>query len=324
MMEISCGSERIQGKPAGEQLLFPFGPPRYVQHDETLDDPNASQDEEAKVFGRGLKCTRRILHCCFSTFSRMAMLGDGATTTSTRMGSNLDALMIVPKSGYEDNRIIMYLHGGGHIMGTPWVNRSIAVNLAKTCRARVFSLSYRLAPENPFPAALEDTCKTWRWLRQQYPDASIAIGGASAGGNLCFALLIVLAQRKEQQPIACIGLSPWLKLDQTEFRRDGIKKLAARQLVSYCQGHPVSDPLVSPLLASDDAIKSFPPVIMHASEQEFLAGSMIAMGKRCSDNGVTVEAELFPGSTHVFQQTQRLQQTKDSFAKIGIFLSHLW
>lgn len=244
------------------------------------------------------------------------------------MGGQRDALTIVPKDGFEENRVIMYLHGGGHCMGTPWLNRSIAVNLAKTCRAKVFSLAYRLAPENPYPAGLDDTYQAYQWLRQQFPNASIAIAGASAGGNLCFALLIKLAQMGERQPIACIGISPWLLLKRppsaTQDLSNFAKKQGAKCVWSYCQGHPASDPLVSPLLVSDHDVKKFPPVLMHGSEEEFLASDIRDMEKRCSDNGIAVEAKLFPGKTHVFQQHKNSRPTKDSIGAMGSFLSGLW
>merc|ERR1712032_571533 len=112
--------------------------------------------------------------------------------------------------------------------------------------AHIISVDYRLAPENPFPAAIEDALVAWRWVREQYPASSVALAGDSAGGNLAFALMVKLAQLGEQQPVACIGLSPWLLLDDNVLservtrEKSTLRNVwdagAARAVARYCQG----------------------------------------------------------------------------------------
>merc|ERR1712048_982129 len=127
-------------------------------------------------------------------------------------------------------------------------------------------------------------------------------------------------------------MSPWLLLDgdaiaQRDLLEQSTKSTfrnmwdngAARMVERYCQGHPKTDPLVSPLLAPDDLVRSFPPVLIHAASDEPLAADASEMAKLCERCGVTAELELFPGSLHCFQAVPNKKESKESLQKINEF-----
>eukprot|EP00929_Paragymnodinium_shiwhaense_P030275 TRINITY_DN17183_c0_g1_i1.p1 TRINITY_DN17183_c0_g1~~TRINITY_DN17183_c0_g1_i1.p1 ORF type:complete len:410 (+),score=55.79 TRINITY_DN17183_c0_g1_i1:77-1306(+) len=291
---------------------------------------------------------------------------DGLFCQRLQLGSaapHLDALEIAPP-GADDKRIVLFFHGGAHCLCSASTHADMVGRLSQATKSRFISLNYRMAPEHPFPAGLEDALTALRWVRQRYPRATVAVAGDSAGGNLAFALLVKLAQLGETQPAACIGLSPWLLLDlhkvhEIREERDalnnqwggdviaGMTKLldtrgnisieaASKEFTAgkmhdvlaaqYFQDHPASDPLVSPMLAPADIVKKFPPVLIHADADEPLSADARHMAASCKQAGVDVQLELYPGTTHVFQMkpSKYGPATEDSFIRISAFLDKVW
>lgn len=238
---------------------------------------------------------------------------DGASCKQTRLTDRLCGIEVAA-TNVDEKRILLYFHGGAHVLFSTWSHRELLGRLSGISRARVVAIDYRLAPENPYPAGLEDALTAYHWTRQQFPDASIAFGGDSAGGNLAFALLVKLAQCNLPQPIACIGLSPWLCLPQNAL------------VWYYTSGHPTSDPLLSPALASVDLAMLFPPVLIHASAGEYLQKDALAMRDLCQRAQVPVEVKLYNNTVHAFQGFPLLfpQSSADSLARIGDFLEGRW
>jgi acetyl esterase/lipase len=225
-------------------------------------------------------------------------------------------------------------------------------------------VNYRLAPEDPFPAGLEDALEALEWTRRAHPSAAVAIAGDSAGGNLAFALMVKLAQEGGRQPVACAGLSAWLLLDPDQTPRvraehkttsfgncwGGEALVAAQKLAAgidwkmavpnaymagkmhdvlaaqYFQDHPASDPLVSPVLAPVEIVRSFPPVLLHSSRDEPLNADAKEMASLCSRAGVRVEYEEFENTSHVFQAFPQYYPgaASDSIAKIAHFFNGIW
>eukprot|EP00928_Gymnodinium_smaydae_P029875 TRINITY_DN22379_c0_g2_i1.p1 TRINITY_DN22379_c0_g2~~TRINITY_DN22379_c0_g2_i1.p1 ORF type:complete len:353 (-),score=42.01 TRINITY_DN22379_c0_g2_i1:200-1192(-) len=269
-----------------------------------------------------------------------------------------DALrgILVKAKEAQDDRILLHFHGGAHCLGSVWWTRELVGRLSAATGATVVSVEYRLAPEHPFPAGLEDALTAWRWVKRQYPDAPVAVAGDSAGGNLCFALLVKLAQLQEEQPIACVTMSPWLLLDNDRVAERSVQFMLQRSLSAegspkrrgvvskkfadafYTQWHrgsarcvnryildeSPSNPLVSPVLAPEELVRRFPPVLIHASVGEPLAADAKDMAALCTRCGVTAELELYPGSLHVFQAVGMIEKSKDSLLKIGTFLESYW
>jgi len=155
---------------------------------------------------------------------------DGAVCKKIAFTDHLSGIEVTAP-GADPNRIIMHFHGGAHCFGSVWGAREFVGRMSTATKARVISVDYRLAPENPFPAGLEDARTAWHWVLKQYPHASVAVAGESAGGNLAFALLVKLSQLGEIQPVACITMSPWLLLTTPATRqRDSIAQGRLRKV----------------------------------------------------------------------------------------------
>jgi len=265
---------------------------------------------------------------------------DGVTCSKVAITNKLGAID-VHAPGADMERIILHFHGGAFVAGSVWLTRDIVGRLSTSAGARVISVDYRLSPEHPFPAALDDAITAWRWVRKEHPTASVAVGGDSAGGNLSFALMVKLAQLGEELPVACLGMSPWLNVAREGMAvsndvtcetvgygisLDAWKKGAIRCKERYCKEHPASDPLVSPVFAGQDLVRKFPPVCIHAAEGEPPhlvedAKDMVALCQRC---GVTAELQIYPETLHVFQTEGKTESSKDSLAKMGAFLAQAW
>jgi epsilon-lactone hydrolase len=141
-------------------------------------------------------------------------LPEHVTVTEIRIGSMIGDWVAVPES--VDARVVLYLHGGGYVMGSNRTHRELASRIAQEAAARVLVLDYRLAPEHPFPAAVEDATAAYRWLREQgIAAASIAIAGDSAGGGLTLAALLALRDAGDVLPACAVCLSPWVDLEGT-------------------------------------------------------------------------------------------------------------
>ena len=122
----------------------------------------------------------------------------------------------VAASGAADDRVILYVHGGGYVMGSIATHRELAARLSKASGARVLVLDYRLAPEHPFPAAVEDATAAYRWLlAQNIKPSRIVVAGDSAGGGLTLATLLALRDAKVPLPAAGVCISPWTDMEGT-------------------------------------------------------------------------------------------------------------
>src|SRR5271163_1131812 len=153
--------------------------------------------------------------------------------------------------------IVLYLHGGGYIFGSPKTHRQVLLAMAKAFEAPVYGLDYRLAPEHPFPAAVEDAAKAYRWLRTQFPQGSIVLAGDSAGAGLAIATAIGVRDSGLTPPKAIVAFSPYSDLAVTGasveanakscamFTPRGVREAAAL----YLAGADARDPRASPLYA---------------------------------------------------------------------------
>ncbi len=176
----------------------------------------------------------------------------------------------------EDGRTILYLHGGGYVYCSPKSHRGLTFQLAKEARADVFSLDYRMAPEHPFPAAVDDAIAAYQWLLDQGCDpAKLVIAGDSAGGGLTLALLLSCKERGLPMPAGAVLYSPWTDLAATGasllsneesdvmFKKIYIKEGAKR----YLDGADPKSPLASPLYAD---LSGLPPILIFVSADEAL------------------------------------------------------
>lgn len=206
----------------------------------------------------------------------------------------------------DPERTILYLHGGGYVFGSAKSHRALTFEMARASRTKIFSLDYRLAPEHPFPAAVDDAIAAYRWLLDKGRDpAKMMISGDSAGGGLALALTYAIKARGLPMP-ACLALySPWTDLavtgasvdenDLTDamFRAEFIRGGVGRVLNS---ADPKA-PLASPLYAD---VEGFPPTLFYASDDEVLLDDSTRMHERLREAGVPSTLVRHKGLPHVW------------------------
>jgi len=195
---------------------------------------------------------------------------------------------------------ILYLHGGAYCLGSPATHRAVTSHLAQAAGLPVFAADYRLAPEHPFPAALEDAIAVYRSLIEMGP---VAIAGDSAGGGL--ALATALAQRKAAPPAALVLFSPWVDLT---LSANSAKVPKGEAMLSnawlnacarnYLAGKDATAPLASPIHGD---LRGLPPTLIQAGTDELLHGQAVKIHDALLHAGVAVGCEIVPGRWHVFQ-----------------------
>lgn len=223
---------------------------------------------------------------------------------------------------------LLYLHGGGYVIGSINTHRDLVSRLSRASGVRGLALDYRLAPEHPFPAAIEDATAAYRWLLESgSAPESIVIGGDSAGGGLTIATLLTLRDAGDPMPAAAACLSPWVDLEgvgasmtskaaeDPMVQRNGLLEMAA----AYLAGHDAKAPTASPVHAS---LEGLPPLLIHVGTAETLLDDSIRLAQSAQRDGVSVELETWDEMIHVFQAfAPMLPEGQQSIEKIGKFLS---
>lgn len=225
------------------------------------------------------------------------------------------------------DRAVLYLHGGGYVFGSPRSHRDLGEYLSRAAQAQVFMLDYRLAPEHPFPAAVDDAVAAYRALLDRGLSPSrIAICGDSAGGGLTFATLLALRDQKLPLPACAVPLSPWVDLEctgETFVTRADVDPMVhrdfTRQLADlYVPGGDLRQPLASPLHGD---LHGLPPLLIQVGDRETLLDDSLRIARRARDAGVDVTLEVEPGQIHVFQIfASRLDEGAAAIARMGRFI----
>jgi acetyl esterase/lipase len=228
--------------------------------------------------------------------------------------------LIVPSGARRG--IILYLHGGAYALGSPRMHREFLTRLAKTCRRQVLSLDYRLAPEHPFPAALEDCLSAYDWLLSRgFAPSEIALAGDSAGGGLSAAALLALRDLRRELPACAVCISPWLDLSAVAVKT-GVQDPVLNQEIldtyakAYAGENNPANPLISPLLADLRGL----PINIQAGEHEILLEQSRQFLEKARQAGVELRLDCWPGMFHVFQMVPILPESRRSLKKIAAFL----
>ncbi len=231
----------------------------------------------------------------------------------------------VPESSPE--RTLLYLHGGGYCIGSIDTHRGLVAEIARASGCRALAVDYRLAPEHPFPAALDDALAAWRYLLSQGCEPSRAsIVGDSAGGGLTVATLVAARDAGEPLPGAAACLSPWVDLEGTGesmttkadqdpmIHREGLLRMAR----AYLGDAPARTPLAAPLHAD---LAGLPPLFIQVGTAEALLDDSKRLAERARASGVDVSLEQWEEMIHVFQAFgAMLPEAREAVAKIGEFL----
>ena len=229
--------------------------------------------------------------------------------------------------GCEDAPILYYLHGGAYLMGSPATHRQMVSFIARESGVRALLPDYALAPENPFPAGLQDCLAVYRGLLAAGANAKhILIGGDSAGGGMTMATLLSLRNAGDDMPIAAILLSPWLDLTTTGqsaktradkdpwFRPDDMEQVARK----YSPDGDLADPLISPVYAG---VSGMPDTLIQVGDHEILLSDSTRLSDKLSSAGGKVTLQVWPEMWHVFQFFVRLMpESKRAIADIAKFI----
>jgi epsilon-lactone hydrolase len=250
-----------------------------------------------------------------------------AGTRKERISINgINAEWITPPDALP-NGVMLYLHGGAYIAGSFKSHSDLVAYFAKNARVRALIIEYRLAPEHPFPAALEDAVASYRWLLDNGTrPQDIVIAGDSAGGGLTLATLLKLRDDGLPMPAAAVCISPWTDLAgtgeslRTRSRKDPWLKSAsvAPGAALYHGTYPANHPLVSPLYGD---LHGLPPILIHVGDWEILLDDAVRMAEKIRQAGGTVELEIWPGMWHVFHAFRALTpESKDANEKMACFI----
>jgi monoterpene epsilon-lactone hydrolase len=265
----------------------------------------------------------------FAEMMQAIPIADDVTTTSSRLGGV--PVTYVDVAGASGSGIIFYLHGGAYAIGSAELSVGLASDLARRSGMRAVAVDYRLSPENPYPAGLDDAVTAYTALLADRPAGEIAIAGESAGAGLAVATLLTLKDAGLALPAAAFVMSPWVDLTLSgdsivgkasvdpALTADGLHRRAADYTAP---GTDPTDGLVSPIFAY---LHGLPPLLVQAGSHEILLDDAVRLAARAAAADVSVRLEITAGVPHVFQAFAALLDDGDVALTAGAaFLrSHL-
>lgn len=233
----------------------------------------------------------------------------------------------VSAPGASADRAILYLHGGGYAIGSINTHRALAASLSSAARARVLVIDYRLAPEHPHPAAVDDSTAAYRWLLAQgIQPKKIVVAGDSAGGGLTVATLVALRDKGDALPAAGVCISPWVDLEgigesmtskaslDPMVKKDGLLQLASL----YLAGKDPRTPLAAPLYAD---LSGLPPLLIQVGTAETLLDDASRIAERAKKAGVDVTYEPVDDMIHVWHLfAPMLDEGKEAIERIDKYV----
>jgi acetyl esterase/lipase len=236
----------------------------------------------------------------------------------------------VTAPGAARDAALLYLHGGGYVMGSCTTHRDLAARISRAAAAPVLLLDYRLAPEHPFPAAVDDATAAYRWLLAQgFAPGRLAIAGDSAGGGLTAATLLSLRDAGDALPAAAVLISPWTDLAATGkslvaradrdpmVSAEGIVDLARAYLGDTDPQHPYASPLY-------DDLSGLPPLLIHVGTDEVLFDDAARFAARACEAGVRVTFEPWEEMIHVWHAfAPVLPEGQAAIERLGRFVRHI-
>jgi monoterpene epsilon-lactone hydrolase len=286
---------------------------------ETLD---AILRQSAFPVGSDVSEQRRLLR---ELLSAQPLPGD-VTVTAAALGGVPTAEITV--DGVEPRHVVLYFHGGVYVMGDAFLAADLASQVGRRTRAQVISVDYRLAPEHPYPAAVDDALAAYEALLDNGAAPSdIVFAGESAGGGLAIATLVNARDHQLPQPAAAFVMSPYADLTlagttlETKGKADPLLSREAlhARVADYTAGQDAALPLISPLFAD---LSGLPPLIIQAGTHEVLLDDALRLAQRAATADVAVTLDVTPGVPHVFQAYhQILDEAAAALDRAGQFLS---
>jgi monoterpene epsilon-lactone hydrolase len=237
----------------------------------------------------------------------------------------LSAEWLLPSQATPD-QFILYFHGGGYVSGSCQTHRAIVAKLVQGGKAGLLLFDYRLAPEHPFPAALEDSMAVYRWLlARSVSPAHIVFAGESAGGGLCLAALLALRDQGLPLPAAAVAISPWtdLKCTGESYRtaNDPLPPEGSWTVFSsyYVKDHDPGLPWISPLYGD---LYGLPPLLIYIGADEFCLDDSTRFAEKAKNSGVDVTLRVGQGMVHCFPLLSPLfPEAKEAMLEIRTFIN---
>lgn len=234
-------------------------------------------------------------------------------------------------AGMASARTLLYVHGGSFILERSDVHNALIARICKETGARAFIVDYRLAPEHPFPAGIEDVKAAYRWLLDTGTDpARLGIVADSAGGGLALSALVALRDEGVAMPGAMALLGPWVDLTLSgdsilgNMRNEAmVSTLEGINICTrlYLQGHMAGDPVASPLFAD---LKGLPPTLIHVGAPEMLRDDATRLATRMRVAGTKAWCDVYPRMPHVWHRLgPLLPETRRSIGEIGEFIREM-
>lgn len=230
-------------------------------------------------------------------------------------------------AGASADRVVLYLHGGGYVIGSLNTHRRLACDLSAAADARVLLIDYRMGPEDPFPAAVEDAVKAYNWLLTQgIASSAIAISGDSAGGGLTMATLVSLRDQGIALPSCAVPISPWVDLEgvgDSMTRNEAVDPMVRkpgllRMADFYLNGADAKNPLASPLHAD---LSGLPPLLIQVGTRETLLDDSRRLHDKALAAGVNSSLEEAGGMIHVWHLfAPMLSEGREAIGRAGAFI----
>ena len=241
--------------------------------------------------------------------------------------AGVDVDWLRPKNARKD-KVLLYLHGGAYVIGSPRTHRQLVSHTARAAGVVAVLPDYRLAPEHPFPAGLDDCVAVYRGLLEAgFKPEDIIIAGDSAGGGLSVATLLLLRHAGVPMPAAAVLLSPFLDVTgsgesaRTRADRDPWFDIADLQVVTryYCPDESQwRDPLVSPVFAN---VAGLPPMLIQVGDDEILLSDSTRLAQKLEAEGIEVQLEIWPHMWHVFQMfIRKMPESRAAVVKIAEYV----
>jgi epsilon-lactone hydrolase len=261
-------------------------------------------------------------------FHKICPVPAGTATASIAVGGPRGEWVTAAGVSTNEPRILFYIHGGGFTAGTAAAYRGLSSRLSATTGCRVLAVDYRWAPEEPFPAALEDCVAGYRWLITAGGAAprNVVLAGDSAGGNLVVATLLALKQDGDELPAAGVCVSPIFDLaltgDSVTSRAERDPMILASSLqkcsAAYCGNSDPRNPLMSPLYGN---LAGLPPLLLQCGSEEMLRDDSVRLAAKASAVGVDVTFEEWDEMVHFWHLfADRLADGRKALARVGEFV----
>ncbi len=264
------------------------------------------------------------------TVARTLLVRAAGVRVEQSQMAGIDVDWLRPKGARED-KILFYLHGGAYVLGSRRTHRQLVSHMAKEAGVTAVLPEYRLAPEHPYPAAIDDAVAVYRALLESgFKPEDIVISGDSAGGGLSVATLLALRHAGDPLPAAAVLLSPFLdvtasgesattRADQDPWFEVSDMAVVARY---YCPDEAKwRDPLISPVFAN---VSGLPPMLIQVGDDEILLNDSTRLAEKLEAAGIDVEIEIWPNMWHVFQMfIGKMPESRKAVEKIGTYINKI-